>query len=109
MSEVEVITDKTDSIKNDISQAVQRALKEIGLTAETYAKLNAPVDTGRLRSSITHAIDESNAYIGTNVEYAKYVELGTTKQKPQPYLKPAVTEHMLEYQQILEKELSNIE
>jgi len=29
-------------------------------------------------------------YVGTNVEYARAVELGTEKQSPQPYLRPAL-------------------
>jgi len=46
--------------------------------------------TGRLRSSITHEIEGTIGYVGTNVEYAKAVELGTEKQSPQPYLRPAL-------------------
>lgn len=103
------ITDKSDAVKKEIDDAIERALEKVGLTAEAYAVLNAPVDTGRLRSSITHATDETSAYIGTNVEYAKYVELGTSKQKPQPYLRPAVNDHMLEYKQIFEKEISSVD
>ena len=35
-----------------------------------------PVDTGNLRNSITHMVNdgEKAAYIGTNSEYAVYVE-----------------------------------
>lgn len=55
-------------------QAVDVALEMIGLKAEKYAKGKCPVDTGRLRNSITHAqIDKETEAIGTNVEYAAYV------------------------------------
>ena len=46
--------------------------------------------------------DEKAEYIGTNVEYAAYVELGTQRTKAQPYLKPAATEHMDEYKRMLD-------
>ena len=49
---------------------IERALEKVGLTAERYAKLACPVDTGRLRNSISHTHDKNTAYIGTNVEYA---------------------------------------
>ena len=69
----------------------------------------APVDTGNLRNSITHTVDEEEpaAYIGTNVEYAPYQELGTIHMEAQPFLKPAVADHANEYQKIIENELKN--
>lgn len=35
------------------------------------------------------------------------VELGTQRQKAQPYLKPAATNHVDEYKAIIENELKN--
>ena len=46
-------------------------------------------------------------YIGTNVEYAPYVCLGTIHMAAQPFLKPAVADHANEYRKIIEKELKN--
>ena len=46
-------------------------------------------------------------YIGSNVEYAAYVEMGTSKTKAQPYLKPAVVDHAEEYKRIAEEFLKN--
>lgn len=79
------------------------ALEQMGLVAERYAKQLCPVDTGRLRNSITHQVSlgESAVYIGTNVEYAPYVELGTHRQKAQPYIRPAITNHADEYRKII--------
>lgn len=84
---------------------IETALEKVGLTAERYAKLACPVDTGRLRGSISHTNDKNTAYIGTNVEYAPYVEMGTVNTKAQPYLKPAITDHIQEYKNIIEQEL----
>ena len=58
------------------------------------------VDTGRLRKSISYAVDGEAAYIGTNVEYAPYLELGTKKITAHHYLKRAATEHKDEYKNL---------
>lgn len=103
------ITDNSSHIKGMMGQAVERALDAIGLQAEGYAKKLCPVDTGRLRNSISHAVEKDSVYIGTNVEYAPYVELGTSKPKKaaRPYLKPAATEHSSEYKAIAERYMKN--
>lgn len=56
---------------------IQHALAVAGEVVRADAAANAPVDTGRLRGSITCQVDGNSALIGTNVEYAVYVEFGT--------------------------------
>lgn len=99
--------DNTDEVLKGLSDAVERALTRIGLSAEGYAKKECPVDTSNLRNSITHEVVQSEkaVYIGTNVEYAAYVELGTVRTKAKPYLKPAATEHSAVYKRIIEEEM----
>jgi HK97 gp10 family phage protein len=77
------------------------------LMVERDAKLGCPVDTGRLRASLISSVNEGAmsarvgsanrlirnpeiAVTGSNVYYAKYVELGTYKMKAQPFLVPAL-------------------
>lgn len=94
-------------------KARNQALEVIGGKAETYAKRICPVKTGRLRNSITHQqYDENTEVIGTNVEYAPYVELGhhTSGGKfvsGKPFLKPAAEGHTAEYKAIIEAFMSN--
>ena len=91
-----------------MAKAKARALEMIGGKAESYAKKLCPVDTGRLRNSITHAqYDENTEVIGSNVEYAPYVELGTHKMAARPYLRPAAENHTAEYKAIVEKCMKN--
>lgn len=106
---VTVNADNRDEWARLFHQATAKALEEIGLAAEGYAKRLCPVDTGRLRNSITHVTSygAKAVYIGTNVEYAAYVELGTRMQKPQPYLRPAAADHQATYRSILKNNLEN--
>ena len=56
------------------TQSTIRALTKSGLLVEGTAKELCPVDDGQLRQSInSKVIDNKNASIGTNVEYAPYV------------------------------------
>ena len=101
--------DNSKEVSEAIKSALLKGLETCGLVAEGYAKKLAPVDTGNLRNSITHEVDDGEpaAYIGTNVEYAPYQELGTIHMKAQPFLKPAVADHANEYRKIIENELKN--
>lgn len=65
------------------------------------------VDTGRLRNSISHTVDGEAAYIGTNVEYAPYVELGARGRPGVHMLQRAATEHAEEYKQLMEDSMKN--
>lgn len=79
---------------------VARDLARRAINVESRAKLNASgrpgpnVRTGRLRASITWEIDRDArglvARIGSNVSYAGYVEQGTDRAPPYPYLQPAL-------------------
>lgn len=61
-----------------------------------HAKRIAPVDTGRLRSSITHEVGGDAegivARVGTNVEYAAHLEYGTVRMSARPFLRPALAQ-----------------
>lgn len=106
MAEVNVVVESNvDLFLDALPGQIAMALEAIGLTAEAYAKLECPVDTGRLRNSISHARDDHAAYIGTNVIYAPFVELGTSRMKAQPFLRPAAEGHSAEYKDIVKSAL----
>lgn len=69
------VQDHSAEVSAKIKAALPRGLEKCGLVAEGYAKKLCPVDTGNLRNSITHMIDEGGdaVYIGTNSEYGAYV------------------------------------
>lgn len=131
---ITVLEDNTKLFGDELKRAILRALERCGSQAEGYAKDLCPIsDTGEktLQQSITHKIDQKNneVYVGTNVEYGAYVELGTGKyypggrptpwnyedengdwhhtegQEAQPYLVPAAKDHTQTYRNIFKDEL----
>lgn len=74
MSDITIkLTDNSDIVKAAKDEMIARALEAVGLQAEGNVVPLVPVDTGRLRSSITHTVEGETAYVGSNVEYAAYV------------------------------------
>ena len=130
-----VFNDYSAEVLDAMHEAVMRALERCGERAEGHAKDLAPVDTGVGRNSISHKVDESEpaAYIGTNLDYMIYQELGTgiyaeggggrptpwvyqddngnwhwTAGNPaQPFLAPAVKNHQNTYRKIIKDEMGN--
>ena len=77
-------TDNNDEILEKLKAAKLRGLVRCGSQAHGYAADLVPVDSGALRNTIAFKVDpdELAAYVGTNSEYAAYVELGTGKYHP---------------------------
>lgn len=133
---VEIKSNKKE-YSDALDAVAEKVLTMWGMQAESAAKKLAPVDTGLLRNSVTWALagggantpsyraDDGSAsgsysgqaqadqggprhvYIGSNVEYAPYQELGKSKMKAQPFLGPAIEQNRDYFQNILETELKN--
>lgn len=78
------------NLNDNVEKGIERGLAKGALRVEIAAKEQTPVDTGKLRGSIQTNLSPKQAEVGTNVEYAPYVELGTSKMAAQPYLYPAL-------------------
>ncbi|MCL1949754.1 MAG: HK97 gp10 family phage protein [Turicibacter sp.] len=105
-------------------------LEMAAIIVESHAVAIVAVDNGRLRDSIDYRINkaEMEAYVGTPVEYAVYVEFGTGEfaengngrqggwaypapdgsgfiftfgMKPQPFLRPAFRNNAKRIQKLL--------
>lgn len=95
----------TPKVVASIKGGVQKALEESGLIVENAAKGLCPVDTGRLRNSITHSTNGNTETIGSNVEYATYVEMGTSRRKASPYLRPGLENSMSQIEQAFKRNI----
>ena len=97
MLEVNVNESSVKELK-EVQKEIERKVKELtsGPMVQTMrnatmllqrdAKILAPVDTGRLRASITPSVtvgpEAIQGVVGSNVKYAPYVELGTRPHWP---------------------------
>lgn len=162
MSKVEVESHVDDALFL-LKFVKENALKIIGQKAENYAtdKLTAPkgpkgnriAGYNELRQSITYQVVDNTVYVGSSLQIAPYIELGTGReyQPPpewmeyialprkdgkydkhskagvkqwiyydeieqvfkigmpitaQPYLRPAIADHLDEYREIIKQELA---
>ena len=102
------ITDHSAEVLEAMNEQVLAWLEAIGEDAAGTAADKAPVDTGRLKGSISSAVVESEkaVYIGTNVEYAPYQEFGTSRGvKGKHFLQFGASAHQEEYKALLEEYL----
>lgn len=67
-----------------IGAPILTAMRDNVLDAQRGAKINSPIDRGRLRASITPSVSVEGqtvrGAVGTNVEYAAAMEFGTGTQ-----------------------------
>ena len=94
-----------------MQKTVRSTLNTIGEQVVGWAQNLAPVDTGNLKSSLDHQAESNNTEIvGTSngkapykdVEYAKYVELGTPRMHAQPFIRPAIERNLSTIRKIIE-------
>lgn len=78
---------------NELPDATEAAGMAFALVVQNQARELAPVDTGRLKSSIAAGPSRPpyTAEVGSNVRYAPHVEFGTYKMRAQPFMRPAIT------------------
>lgn len=96
MSKIEGIDDLLNQFHKmgNMDAALEKSVRKWTEYVRGEAADLCPVRTGELRRSIhtdvQHNGDSIDGIIYTNKEYAPHVELGTSKQKAQPYLFPAL-------------------
>lgn len=134
------LTNNSGKLLQAVREYRDEKLEEIGQRAEDYAQRLTPVGTpestgiagyrgGTLRKSITHKVVDDTVYVGSNVNYAPYVELGTgiyatdgngrkspwvwidkngkahytRGMEPKHMLKKSIADHLDEYKKIIKK------
>lgn len=124
-----MIKDNTDKVLLEVDRLIKQKLQRACLLVERAAKKLCPVKTGTLRRSIisnwygatgSRSISwaankkkgikagkteippqvEKRGLIGSNIEYAPHVEMGTSKMVAQPYLRPALHGNMARIKRI---------
>jgi len=68
-----------------------KVIAKLALGLEREMKIEAPIDTGRLRNSIEAKVETDRATVGTSVRYAKYVAFGSPAHLIRPRDKKALS------------------
>lgn len=135
MSDFRITKNNIGEFEKILESVSIRALTMCGMQAERSAKIKCPWDTGFLRNSITYAIggqspaistykdnpgkqvgtysgsapddggDVKSVYLGTNIEYAQYVENGTSKMAARPFIRPAIADNTEKFKTIIQSEM----
>jgi len=109
-----VIKSHRKEVDEKVDDAIARMLTEWGIVAQGFATAQCPYDTGRLRASITYEIneEEKETVIGTNVEYAPYVEINDKMKHPRGgkahFMRDAVANHANVYNDIANNYLKRL-
>lgn len=74
MMKMSVKVNNIDKVIQQKNEATEKVLEMCGILAETHAKSNITaagrVDTGAMRDSMTHVVQDKTCYVGSNIEYA---------------------------------------
>lgn len=89
---------KVDLISKRLRNNIKKDVMETGQAIVNEARANLIANgsyiTGNLHDSIeVKQVGELDVVVGTDVEYAPYVEYGTSRARPYPYWNPAVIPH----------------
>lgn len=90
-----------------IGAAAALVVRATAFRVEADAKALSPVDTGNLRNSISASIEGDgrfssvSAEIGPTAEYAPFVEYGTSRMGPQPFMAPAFERNVGAFEQAI--------
>lgn len=97
-----------DKKAREVKKACERAINTAAGRICEDAKSSAPVKTGRLRDSIKVEKADNRMSVGSSLSYAFFVEFGTERSEPSPYLQPAAVSGTMQLRDCLEEEFSGI-
>lgn len=81
-----------------------KSLNKVGQFCKTKMDLYVPVDTGYLKSKNSFKVTKyftQKLTLVNDCEYAGFVEFGTYKMRAQPFIRPAMENHISEIQNIV--------
>jgi HK97 gp10 family phage protein len=88
----DTVTPKLAAAVGNMPGAIVEMLDFAGEKLVEYAQRAVPVRTGFLRSSIGYTVDSGAFTLNflATALYAMYVEMGTRRMRPEPYMRPAL-------------------
>lgn len=88
---IEAARRRLEGLADRVAGVTEEAVAEFAQDVEDHMKGVVPVDTGRLRDSIEAQQAGDGWTVGPRgVEYAEFVENGTSRSPAQPYVAPTL-------------------
>ena len=85
----EALGARLERMKERLYRGAEETVAEAAQAVCAEAAARAPVETGRLRSSIHASAEGLTAVVRCNCPYGAAVELGTSRQSARPFMQPA--------------------
>jgi len=86
----DTVTPKLQAFGAKLEREVEAELDVVGADMVDLAKSLVPVRTGFLRDSMHHLVTGFNLDFLADAQYALYVEMGTYRMTPRPFMRPAL-------------------
>lgn len=114
--------DKTKNMKNILTTTWHRSAKLVvhyiqqqmsatprGADGRSFVGNFPAIQSGTLKASISYRVQGWNEFsVGSNVNYAPYLEMGTSKMGARPYLKPGLENSLDRIERLLIRDLEKI-
>jgi HK97 gp10 family phage protein len=119
LAAIEITVQGADKIAEELGSAAEKLVPTIDTAIEAGADLIqdmaitlVPVRTGMLKSTIhvepTGQMMERLVSVGQGITYAAYVEYGTRRMAPQPYMRPSRDAREAEIVNLVAKAVLNL-
>lgn len=96
--------------KSILPNNLEKGMNKACLLVVADSKKICPIRYGHLRASITREVDKKDdeviGYVGSNLEYARYVHDGTVNQKANPFIRKAINNNIKNIKAILRDSLN---
>jgi HK97 gp10 family phage protein len=97
VSELELLAAQFKAAATPVRKAARDTVKDTTKKVEEAARNLVPVDTGSLRASIDSELyggtSSPSGRVSTGEHYAMFVEYGTSRMAPQPFMTPALEQN----------------
>ena len=94
-------------VKGEMKRRREKALQSVGHFGLSEITVRAPVLTGALRDSYDFHTETDTLTLGSPIDYAPWVELGTSKSRAQPHFVPAITGNLDRVNRLLQEAYNN--
>lgn len=95
-------------VRSQMGQAKDRALTTIGELVRSESQVRSPVKTGAYRDSHSYQVEEDSVIVGNSMDYALWLEIGSSKQRGQHVIENSVMQNRGRIKQIVNQQYERL-